>query len=59
MCSDPPGQRLQRFAVCTCGASFPECDKGDAIAHARAPGASNHEWTFNLWSDLDDRKVPR
>lgn len=46
MCIDPIGSRLPRFAICSCGASFPACDKGEALTHATSKFAVNHKWTF-------------
>jgi hypothetical protein len=46
MCIDPPGKRLQRFAVCSCGAYFPECDLTDFLDHGISKGASNHQWVL-------------
>lgn len=53
MCIDPPGQRQPRFAVCSCGAYFPECDLWDARRHGKAEGASNHSWVYirEEWKD--------
>ena len=56
MCQDP-GYRLKRYAVCSCGAEFPLCDKQDALEHINLkPGVANHAWVFvrqPWWSELN------
>lgn len=46
MCQDPPGRRLQRFALCCCGQDFPLCDLEEAKDHATSEWAVNHHWLF-------------
>jgi hypothetical protein len=46
VCIDLPGKRLERFAICSCGAHFPECDLEDALVHGSAEGAYNHNWVY-------------
>lgn len=47
MCIDPKGVRLERYALCICGASFPECDFEEARTHINhKEGVRNHRWTY-------------
>jgi hypothetical protein len=56
MCIDPKGQRLSRFAVCSCGAYFPECDYRDMAKHNEA-GMPNHKWVYihEDWRRSDEK----
>jgi hypothetical protein len=54
MCIDPSGRRLKRFAVCSCGAYFPECDLAEFLEHGTAYAAVNHNWVLidSKWKGL-------
>jgi hypothetical protein len=50
MCIDTPGETpRKRIAVCSCGASFPDCDLKDAKEH-NPNSLPNHRW---IWVDSE------
>lgn len=47
MCKDVSGEpKRLRFAVCSCGASFPDCDLIDALFHITPQSSTAHHWVW-------------